>query len=78
MPANPPAKPIRDPDISEDQTLDLTGVNAFVKAIETMREYRAWWALNNPVAYVWLCRAERRGAVVPWAKRESGAEVAES
>lgn len=27
---------------------------------------RGWWARNDPVAYVWLCRAERRGARVPW------------
>lgn len=34
-----------------------------------MRKHRAWWALNQPVAYVWLCRAERRGAIVPWTER---------
>ena len=35
-----------------------------------MRSHRAWWALNDPVAYVWLCRAERRGAIVPWTQEE--------
>jgi hypothetical protein len=36
------------------------------RELAKMRRYRAWWALNDPVAYVWLCRAERRGALVPW------------
>jgi hypothetical protein len=33
-----------------------------------MRKCRAWWALYDPVAFVWLCRAERRGAIVPWSE----------
>jgi hypothetical protein len=38
-----------------------------LRALRTvMRRDRAWWAIYDPVAYVWLCRAERRGARVPW------------
>jgi hypothetical protein len=36
------------------------------REVEQLRRHRAWWARRDPVAYVWLCRAERRGAVVPW------------
>lgn len=39
---------------------------ALVAELEKLKTYRGWWALNNPIAYVWLCRAERRGAVIPW------------
>ena len=34
-----------------------------------MRKHRAWWAAHDPVAYIWLCRAERRGAIVPWSEK---------
>jgi hypothetical protein len=41
-------------------------MRALAREVRKLRQYRAWWALNDPVAYVWLCRAERRGARVPW------------
>lgn len=44
----------------------LLAWRAFARELGKIRRHRAWWALNDPVAYVWLCRAERRGAVVPW------------
>ncbi len=37
-----------------------------------LRQDRAWWAYNDPVAYLWLRRAERRGALVPWTPGETG------
>lgn len=44
----------------------LLAMRALQCELEKMKRYRAWWALNDPVMYVWLCRAERRGAKVPW------------
>jgi hypothetical protein len=41
-------------------------MRALACEVRKMRRYRAWWVLYDPVAYVWLCRAERRGALVPW------------
>jgi hypothetical protein len=49
-----------------EQAEVLLALRAFRGEIEKFRRYQAWWALNDPVAYVWLCRAERRGARVPW------------
>ena len=43
-----------------------SNLTAFVWELRKIQRYRAWWALNDPVAYLWLCRAERRGAIVPW------------
>jgi hypothetical protein len=51
-------------DIGTPETRSAIGHLAEMKA--QMRRHRLWWALNDPVACVWLCRAERRGAVVPW------------
>ena len=47
------------------------GRRVTVERIEArkMREYRAWWAHYDPVSYLWLRRAERRGALVPWSPR---------
>jgi hypothetical protein len=50
--------------IGTPETRSAIGHLAEMKA--QMRRHRLWWALNDPVACVWLCRAERRGAVVPW------------
>lgn len=44
----------------------LLALRAFCQELEKFKRHRAWWAQNDPVAYVWLCRAERRGARVPW------------
>jgi hypothetical protein len=46
-------------------------MTTFAAEARKIREYRAWWATYDPVAYVWLCRAERRGARVPWTDREA-------
>ncbi len=50
--------------------MDLSGIQAFVDELNKMYAfpaYKRWsWARYDPVAYVWLCRAERRGAKVPW------------
>lgn len=46
------------------------GFAAFAEEARKIRRYRAWWATYDPVAYVWLCRAERRGAIVPWSDTE--------
>jgi hypothetical protein len=46
--------------------LALRAATAQIRAAFTAD--RAWWARNDPVAYVWLCRAERRGARVPWSE----------
>lgn len=48
----------------------------WVAEARKMREYRAWWAHYDPVSYLWLCRAERRGAVVPWSDRERAQDAA--
>lgn len=44
----------------------VLALRALNRELDKMRQHRACWALNDPVAYVWLCRAERRGALVPW------------
>jgi hypothetical protein len=41
-------------------------MQAWIAIKAEMRKSQAWWASYDPVAYVWLCRAERRGAIVPW------------
>jgi hypothetical protein len=45
-------------------------VNDLARALEALRAVliadRIMWAHNDPVAYLWLRRAERRGAIVPW------------
>jgi hypothetical protein len=51
--------------------IDQAALTAFAAEARKIREHRAWWALYDPVAYVWLCRAERRGAVVPWSDRDA-------
>jgi hypothetical protein len=49
--------------------VDLTGIQEFINELRKWKipEYTKWaWARYDPVAYLWLCRAERRGARVPW------------
>lgn len=49
---------------------DLAAATAALARLrEDMHRDRAWWATYDPVAFVWPCRAERRGAVVPWSRR---------
>jgi hypothetical protein len=43
-----------------------------VAELRKIREHREWWRRYDPVAYLWLRRAERRGAIVPWTEREDG------
>lgn len=43
-------------------------MRAFEVELKKIKQTRSWWATNQPVAYVWLCRAERRGAKVPWSQ----------
>jgi hypothetical protein len=44
----------------------ILALRALNRELDKMRSYRTCWALNDPVSYVWLCRAERRGPLVPW------------
>ena len=46
--------------------IDFGAWAPFIAEARRMREYRWWWAHYDPVAYLWLRRAERRGARVPW------------
>lgn len=52
-------------------------MSAVARALAVIRaevsKDRAWWATYDPVAYVFLCRAERRGAIVPWSEQEKAA-----
>ena len=45
---------------------------AFIEEAMAMKQQnlrnRTWWATYDPVAFLWLRRAERRGAIVPWSK----------
>jgi hypothetical protein len=47
-------------------SLDAATARSWAAIKAGMREDRAWWASYDPVAFLWLCRAERRGAIVPW------------
>ena len=46
----------------------LLAMRDLQRELAKLKQYRAWWAAYQPVAYVWLCRAERRGARVPWSE----------
>jgi hypothetical protein len=53
--------------VSYRQNLNAAlAMRALVVELRKMQEHRAWWANYQPVAYVWLCRAERYGARAPW------------
>jgi hypothetical protein len=52
--------------IPEQQAEFTRAAQAFRSLREVLTRDRAEWAGRDPVAYLWLRRAERRGAVVPW------------